>query len=226
MTNLPFMDQLIPVKREQLLKQALGLAMVSVGYNILEGLVSVFFGLEDETLALFGFGLDSFVEVVSGMGIWHMVRRLQHIPDEHPDRFEQTALRITGFSFYTLTLGLTATAAYSLYAGHRPETTTWGIVISLISMATMWLLLSLKLKVGRALNSQAIVADAHCTRACLALSVVLLASSLLYEFTTIGGMDALGALGIAWFCWREGRESLEKAKGKTCSCGSGPGCNR
>ena len=54
------------------------LAFITIFYNILEGLVSVFFRLEDETIALFGFGLDSFVEVISGVGIWHMIRRIRN----------------------------------------------------------------------------------------------------------------------------------------------------
>ena len=62
---------------------AIFLAVITVVYNVFEGLTAVYFGLEDETLALFGFGLDSFVEVISGMGIWHMVLRIQRNEDEH-----------------------------------------------------------------------------------------------------------------------------------------------
>jgi divalent metal cation (Fe/Co/Zn/Cd) transporter len=69
------------------------------------------------------------------------------------------------------------------------------------------------------LNSEAILADAHCTRTCIYLSVVLLASSLLYEFFRIPYVDVAGSLGIAWFAYAEGRESLEKAKQNKLSCG-------
>ncbi|MBW1849308.1 MAG: hypothetical protein JRJ27_19775 [Deltaproteobacteria bacterium] len=68
------------------------LALVTIFYNIIEGLFSVFFGLEDETIALFGFGLDSFVEVISGIGIWHMVQRLKQFSSSSPDQFEKRAL--------------------------------------------------------------------------------------------------------------------------------------
>ncbi len=94
--------------RERLLRWAYALALITIIYNIIEGLVSVWFGLEDETIALFGFGLDSFVEVISGIGIWHMVRRLRRNGNEDPDRFEGTALRITGTAFYLLTALLPA----------------------------------------------------------------------------------------------------------------------
>ena len=83
-------------KNNTLYKWASVLALITIFYNILEGIVSVYFGLEDETIALFGFGLDSFVEVISGVGIWHMVRRLRQNGNENPDIFEIQALRITG----------------------------------------------------------------------------------------------------------------------------------
>jgi divalent metal cation (Fe/Co/Zn/Cd) transporter len=182
-------------------------------------MVSVFFALEDETIALFGFGLDSFVEVISGFGIWHMVSRLRRENNnEVPDRFEQRALRITGTAFFLLTIGLIATAATNLYQGHRPETTFWGIVISVISIITMWLLIYHKVKVGKALNSQAVLTDANCTRACLYLSITLLVASVGYELTGMGGIDSLGAIVIALLSFREGREAFQKARGISCSC--------
>lgn len=211
-------------KNSTLYRWASALALVTIFYNIAEGLVSVFFGLEDESFALFGFGLDSFVEVISGIGIWHMVRRIRMNGNESPDRFEKTALRITGSGFYILTAGLAATAGVTLYQGHRPETTFWGIVISLVSILTMWLLIHYKVKVGKGLNSPAILADAACTRACLRLSVVLLIASVAYELTGIGGIDAIGTFVIAGLCWREGKEAFGKAQAGSFACGCGGKC--
>lgn len=210
---------IVPPERERLYRQANLLALITIFYNLLEGAVSVVFGIHDETIALFGFGADSFVEVISGIGIWHMIRRIRANGSEIPDRFEQRALRITGSAFYLLTAGLAATVAVNLYRGNVPESTFWGIIISCVSIATMWILLRLKMEVGKQLRSEAIIADAHCTRACLALSVVLLASSAGYALTGMGGLDSLGALGIAWLSFREGREAFEKAAGKACGCG-------
>ena len=184
-------------------------------------MVSVFFGIEGETLVLLGFGIDSFVEVISGIGIWHMIRRIRRNNNETYDKFEKDALKVTGTAFYILTAGLIVTASINLYMGHKPETTLWGIIISLVSILSMWLLLHYKIKVGRQLNSQAILADANCTKACMYLSVVLFLSSLGYELTGIGGLDSLGAIAIAALSFREGREAFQKAKGNlTCGCNS------
>ena len=194
------------------------LALFTIIYNLAEGLLSIWLGAADETLALFGFGVDSFIEVISAVGVWHMLRRIRANDGKTLDRFEQRALRITGSAFYLLTVGLIASAGMNLYTQHRPETTFWGIVISLGSISFMWYLITQKTKVGHALNSQAILADAACSKACLYLSLALLLSSLGYELTGIGSLDAIGALLIAWFSWREGKEALAKASGLDCGC--------
>ena len=201
-----------------LYKRASLLALITIFYNLVEGLVSVFFGATDETLSLLGFGIDSFVEVLSGIGIWNMVRKMRHNPEAHPGAFEKRALQITGTAFYILAVGLAITAGIGLYQGHRPETTFWGIVIGLISIFTMWALIHFKVKVGKELNSDAILEDANCTKACLYLSFTLLLASLGFELTGIGGIDSVGAILIAIFAFREGRESFEKSRGEACSC--------
>jgi len=211
-------------ENSKLYTAASALALITIAYNIVEGVASVFFGLEDGSTVLFGFGVDSFVEVISGIGIWHMVRRIRLSGSENHDKFEQMALKITGAGFYVLTVGLAVTAAIDLYRGHKPETTFWGIVISVISIATMWLLIHYKVKVGKQLNSRAILSDAACTRACLQLSIVLFIASIGYELTRIGGMDSVGTFVIAGLCFREGKEAFEKAKVKNFACGCGGAC--
>jgi divalent metal cation (Fe/Co/Zn/Cd) transporter len=207
--------------REALLRRASQLALITIAYNVIEGLVSVGLGLEDETISLLGFGLDSFVEVISGVGIWHMIRRLRNAPDLCPDRFEKRALFITGGAFFLLAAALAATAVLNLWRGHAPETTLWGIVISLVSIAVMIWLIRAKTAVGTPLHSEAILADAACSRTCVQLSIALLIASLGYELTGIGGIDSAGALLIAWISIREGREAMQKARkaSYTCSCG-------
>jgi divalent metal cation (Fe/Co/Zn/Cd) transporter len=223
--NMETISENLIVEKESLYKWAYTLALITIFYNIVEGVISVLFSLEDETIALFGFGFDSFVEVISGIGIWHMIKRLKQSTDANPDRFEKQALRITGTAFYILTVGLFVTAIINLYREHTPESTFWGIIIASISILTMWLLIHYKLKVGKKLNSQSIIADANCTRACMYLSMVLLLSSAGYELFKIGGIDSMGAVIIAFLSLKEGREAFEKARSNfVCSCSSS--CDR
>lgn len=199
---------------------ALWLAFFTIFYNIAEGLVSVYFGAQDETLTLFGFGVDSFIEVMSGIGILAMVLRIRQNPQSERSQFERTALRVTGLSFYLLTAGLLASAVINIITGHKPETTLVGVIISSISIAFMWALVALKRKVGRTLDSAPILADAQCSLVCIYMSLVLLAASFVYEVTGFGLVDSLGALGLVYFSVNEGKEAFEKAKNLDCECTS------
>ena len=198
---------------------ALGLAIFTIVFNVAEGVFSIFFGIQDETLTLFGFGVDSFIEVLSGIGILAMTLRIQASPNSERSGFEKTALRITGTSFYILAVGLAITTVYNLIQQHKPETTLPGIIISLISIGIMWALVWSKRKVGKALNSVPILADANCTLVCIYMSLVLLAASLIYQLTGFGFIDALGSIGLIYFSINEGKESFEKANNIECECG-------
>lgn len=206
---------------KNLLRTALILGIITVAYNLIEGIASVIFGMKDETLALFGFGADSFVEVISGIGIVHLVLRMKFSNVAETDKFEKTALRITGSGFYLLTAGLIISSIYNVINNVKPQTTLAGIIISLVSIASMYFLMNAKLKTGKALHSDAIIADANCTRTCFYLSFILLASSGLYEIFKIGYFDVLGSLGIAYYAFKEGKEAFEKARSGNLACECG-----
>jgi divalent metal cation (Fe/Co/Zn/Cd) transporter len=173
--------------------------------------VSIVFGAQGEALTLFGFGVDSFIEVISGLGIVAMVLNIRRNPDSPRTPFEHTALRVTGISFYLLSAGLAVTAIYNIVIGHKPTATLPGVIISLISIAIMWFLLAGKRKVGRLLQSAPILADANCTLVCIYMSLVLLAASLIDKVTGFGFIDSIGAFGLIFFSFREGRESFKRA---------------
>lgn len=198
---------------------ALALGVFTIVYNLAEGIISTWFGFEDETLALFGFGVDSFIEMISGIGIVYMVLRIRQHPTSNRSEFERTALKITGTSFYILVVGLVTSSLLIMYLKQKPITTFWGVVVSTISILVMLALIYGKIKTGRKLSSDAILADANCTKVCIYMSCVLLASSAIYSWTGFAYADALGTLGLAWFSYKEGKECFEKAaSNKHCAC--------
>ncbi len=203
------------VKREY--QKAFFLSLFTILANLVEGTFSTILGQKDGTLALFGFGMDSFIEVFSAIGISVMILRIARSPESPRSRFETVALRITGVSFYLLTAGLVVTAGLNILQGSKPETALSGLIISIISLSVMVFLYRAKLNVGRKLDSDPIIADANCTKTCIYMSVVLLASSLVYMLTGFAYIDLIGALGIAWFSFSEGREAFEKAAEKAVS---------
>ncbi len=199
-------------------RRAFGLSLFTIFYNIAEGIISMAFGYEDETLSLFGFGADSFIEVMSGIGIAIMILRIRKNPGSPKSGFEITALKITGTAFYLLAAGLLAGIVLNIVNHNKPESTLWGVIISLVSIIVMVWLMKAKMSIGKKLHSEPIIADASCTRVCVYMSLVLLVSSLVYEFTGFAYADAIGAAGLTYFSISEGREAFEKAKGKKCNC--------
>jgi divalent metal cation (Fe/Co/Zn/Cd) transporter len=194
------------------------LALFTIFYNVGEGLVSIFLGFQDETIALFGFGVDSFIEVMSAIGIAVMITRIRKNQDSSESVFEIKALKITGTAFYILSAGLLIGIVINILENHKPETTLPGVIISVISIAVMLWLMNSKKKAGIKLRSEPIIADVNCTKVCVYMSVVLLAASLLYELTGFAYADVIGAAGLVYFSLSEGKEAFEKAKGKECDC--------
>jgi divalent metal cation (Fe/Co/Zn/Cd) transporter len=153
---------------------------------------------------------------MSGIGIAVMILRIQQNAESSKNEFEIKALKITVTSFYLLSVGLLIGIIINIINNHKPETTLWGIIISIISIMVMVWLMTAKRSVGKKLHSEPIISDSNCTKVCLYMSIVLLASSLIYELTGFAYADAIGAGGLIYFSISEGKEALEKAKGKNC----------
>lgn len=203
---------------QKLYNTAYWLSLFTIFYNILEGIISMILGVKDETLSLFGFGADSFIEVISGIGIAGMIIRIRQNPNSPKSKFEINALKITGTSFYLLSVGLLFGIVFNIINHIKPSTTIGGVIISLVSIVVMIWLMNAKKNVGTKLDSEAIIADSNCTKVCVYMSLVLLVSSFIYELTGFAYVDSFGAAGLAYFSISEGKEAFEKAKGKKCEC--------
>ncbi len=215
-----------PKTESFLIKLGIALSVITIVYNLIEGLASLFLGAQDETLALMGFGVDSFVEVISAVGVLHMTLRLKKEGPGTQSRaaFERTALKITGTAFYILVFGILAASAVQIYLQKPPESTFWGMVITGLSMLGMGFLIWGKTVVGLHLNSPAIMADANCSKSCLYLSAAVFLSGLLYQWTGILYADTLGALAVGYFAFREGRECFTMVRSESLSCGCHDSC--
>ncbi len=201
---------------QKLYKKAYYLSLFTIIFNLIEGFASIILGYKNETLTLFGFGADSFIEVLSGIGITIMILRIKQKPESPKSAFEKKALQLTGLAFFLLTLGLLMGIIFNILNHHKPETAIWGIVISIVSISVMLWLMNAKKKLGISLHSQPLIADANCTKICVYMSLVLLASSLIYVCTGFAYADPIGTAGLIYFSISEGKEAFEKAKGKNC----------
>jgi divalent metal cation (Fe/Co/Zn/Cd) transporter len=210
--------------RARLGRRAQLLAAASVTYNVLEAVVAITAGAVAGSVALVGFGLDSLVEVSSGLVIlWQFGHKL-------PETRERQALRLIGLSFFALAAYVTVESLRSLSGNARPEASPIGIALAATSLLVMPFLSWAQRRTGRALGSGSVVADSKQTLLCTYLSAVLLVGLVLNATLGWSWADPLAGLVIAAVALKEG---LVAWRGDACcvpvpgrldvACGE-PGC--
>lgn len=199
-----------PARRQQLGRRAQLLAAASVSYNAIEAVIAITAGLVAGSIALVGFGLDSIVEVSSGLIILWQFRH------PFPESRERRALRLMALSFFALAGYVTVESVRALAGGREPDPSPVGIGLAAASLAIMPFLSWAQRRTGRSLGSNAVVADSTQTLLCTYLSAVLLAGLVLNATLGWSWADPIAGLVIAAVAAREG---LEAWRGEGCACG-------
>jgi divalent metal cation (Fe/Co/Zn/Cd) transporter len=198
---------LTSAERTRLGRRAQLLAGASVTYNLLEAFIAVAAGIAAGSVALVGFGLDSVVEVSSGLIIlWQFRHRL-------PESRERQALRLMAFSFFALAAYVAFESVRALLFGGEPEASPVGIGLAAASLLIMPFLSWAQRRTGRALGSNAVVADSTQTLLCTYLSAVLLVGLVLNATLGWSWADPIVGLVIAAVAVREG---IEAWRGEGC----------
>lgn len=199
-----------PARRQQLGHRAQLLAAASVSYNAIEAAIAITAGLVAGSIALVGFGLDSIVEVSSGLIIlWQFRHPL-------PESRERQALRLMALSFFALAGYVTFESVRTLITGHHAEASPVGIGLAVASLLIMPFLSWAQRRTGRSLGSNAVVADSTQTQLCAYLSAVLLVGLVLNATLGWSWADPVAGLVIAAVAIREG---LGAWRGEGCACG-------
>jgi divalent metal cation (Fe/Co/Zn/Cd) transporter len=194
--------------RAPLVRRALGLEYATVGWNVVEGVVAVGAALAAGSVALLGFGVDSFVETASGLVlIWRL--RAERGAHDHAaiEALDRRAHRLVGASLFLLAGFVALDAGRSLWAGERPEASWVGIAVTALSIAAMGWLARAKRRAATALGSRALAADSFQTSACLWLSIVTLSGVGLNALAGWWWADPVAALAMTPLLVREGREA-------------------
>lgn len=189
----------------------------TIVWNTIEGLVAVIAGVTAGSISLLGFGLDSFIEVTSGATLlWRMA---VDADVENRERNERLSLKIVGVCFVMLATYVTYEAAFDLVRKTAPEHSVPGIVLACVSLVVMPILSRAKKKVGVALDSGAMHADAKQTEFCMYLSAILLVGLLANAFFGFWWADPVAALIMVPIIAKEGFEGM---RGQACNnCCSG-----
>lgn len=203
-------------------KTAKWLAYFTVIYNLLEGIISIYFGLNNESFALAGFGVDSLIEVGSALlVIWRLKSDFDHGSPMSLQAEKKATLGI-GILFVLLALLTGVAAATQLLQHHHPDSTIPGVIVSLISLSFMFYLWKAKLRVARELDSKTLEADASCSLACIKLSFILFIGSLLYwQFPLLWWADSAATIGLSVLIFREGWESIQNSRKENFTGGCG-----
>jgi divalent metal cation (Fe/Co/Zn/Cd) transporter len=192
--------------RAGLERRARLLAWATIAWNVIEGVIAVGAGVAAGSLALVGFGLDSFVEVFAGsVVLW----QLRGVAEER----EARALRLIALSFFAVAAYVVAEAIRDIAVGSEAGESGVGIALAAVSLAVMPALAWAKRRTGRALGNPVVVADSTETALCSYLSAVLLAGLVVNATVGWWWADTLAALVIAGLAVREG---LEAWRGETC----------
>lgn len=202
------------LSRATLIRRALGLEYLTAGWNLVEGVVSVAAALAAGSVALLGFGIDSFVESASGsIIIWRLLAERAHTDAEAIEALERRAQRLVALSLFGLAAYIVLDALKTLILQEHPEPSAVGVAITTLSIGVMWWLARAKRRTAIALGSRAMEADAFQTTACWWLSLIVLGGIGVNALTGWWWADPLAAIGMTYFLVREGREAW---KGEDC----------
>jgi cation diffusion facilitator family transporter len=195
-------------QKEKFIKRALILSYLTIGYNVLEGIISIIAGLIAGSIALLGFGLDSFIESLSGgVMVWRFSQGGKRSQEEE-EKIEKRATRLVAYTFFILGAYVLYESIKKLVVSEIPEPSLLGIIIAIASLIFMPILFYMKLKTAKALNSGSLIADAKETLACVFLSVSVLLGLGLNYIAGIWQADPIAGLVIVAFLVKEGYEIL------------------
>ncbi len=215
------MDLPQPSPSPRLIRRALQLEALSIGWMLVEALVSLAAGTAARSVLLVAFGADSVVELLSAAVLyWRLLREARALPGDEAriESVERRASRIAGYLLYALALYVLLQAGFGLVRGQGAEASPWGLAVAVMAAFAMPPLARAKLRVAEQIGSRALRADAMETFTCGYLSWVLLAGLAANALLRWWWLDSAAALLLVPFLIREGREAVA---GNGCGCGRG-----
>ena len=199
------------ITNSRLHKKALSLSYFTVGYNIIEGIVSIFAGSSAGSIALVGFGLDSLLESLSGSVMIWRFRKHGKISEEEEEEVERESIRLVACTFFVLGAYVSYESAKKLYFHEIPDRSLLGIIIALVSIIVMPVLFYMKYRTGKSIHSRSLIADSKETLACVFLSLALLIGLGMNYLHGFWQADPIVGLITVVFLTKEGYAGLKEA---------------
>ncbi len=210
------MNDLAVARRASSIRHALRLEWLTIGWNVVEGAVAIAAAMLAGSVALLGFGIDSFVECASGVVlVWRLLAERRGMGEEEIERLDHRARRLVGASLFLLAAYIAVDATLALWRQERPSASFVGIGLTALSILVMQWLARAKRRAAAVLRSRALEADAFQTSACLWLSIITLAGVGANALVGWWWADPVAAIAMTFFIAREGQEAW---RGEECGC--------
>ncbi len=199
----------MPQAREALIRRGLHLNYLTIVYNVLEAVGSLWAGVISGSVALVGFGVDSLIEVsASGVAQWRLRSDLEGTRREYAERI---SFRLIGVSFLALAVYVAYDAIATLITRDAPAPSLFGLVVLALSAVAMPLLARAKREVAHELSSGALRSEARQTSLCAYLSVIAITGVVLNAIAGWWWADPAAALSMVPIIAREGIEGIRKS---------------
>lgn len=207
-----------PEGRHKRLAAGLSLVLITMAYNAIEMIVALWAGFHDRSVSLEAFGLDSLIELALGAVLaWRLLVEARGADEERIEQVERRANWWAGVAFYALAALISLGSAVALWTRTPSDPSLLGIGLAVASVLLMPLLALAKRRIGAAIGSEALKAEANCTWVCAYMSATLLIGLLVTKYLGWWWADPLAALGIVCWIVGEGREAFERSAGRdTC----------
>lgn len=200
----------------------LGLVLLTMAYNTVEAVLAIATGIHDRSVSLEAFGLDSIIEWALGaVLVWRLTVEARGADGERLEAVERRANGAAGVVFFLLAIFIVVSSGYTLWTRSHSTPSLLGIGLAIASVIVMPLVATAKSRIGDAIGSAALKAEASCTWVCAYMSATLLLGLVATRYLGWWWADPVAALGILYWVVQEGRESFERVAGREACCGCG-----
>lgn len=196
-----------------LIDRSLHTEYFSTVWMAFEFVVGCYSGLKAGSILLIAFGLDSFLEIISGsVLIWRLQKENAGASPAEIEHAEKRSSLIVGSVLLLLSVYVIAVSLFNLFTHSTADSSYSGIAIAIASVILMPILTLRKRALGKALHSDALVEDGMCNITCAYMAGTVLIGALLTALFNWWWADSVAALILVYFIASEGLESFNEGR--------------
>jgi divalent metal cation (Fe/Co/Zn/Cd) transporter len=189
-------DSPVPDTTAVLLRRGKRLEWFTLVWNVVGVIVLAVLAVTASSVALAGFGLDSFVEIgASTVVLWEL--------SGTGGARQRRALRLIGVAFILLAVYLLVQSVVALLTGHHASPGVGGIIWTAVTAVVMFSLAAMKGRTGRALGNSVLVTEGRVTFIDGLLAVAVLLGITLDLVVGWWWADPVAGLVIVYYAARE-----------------------